>query len=154
MKILKEGFNEDERGVEPTVMKILVGIILVSIGLGIGITTYHRIGGSVEGTLDYSVTITPTSKTISKGESKTIDVDVTTTVGFDEDVHLTAEGHPTNDVTIDFNPQNGNPTFGSAMTISIDADAQAQGDHTITVKATTGDGEREKTATFDLTIPE
>lgn len=38
---------EDERGVEPTVMKILVGIILVSLGLGIGVSLYQQFGEEI-----------------------------------------------------------------------------------------------------------
>lgn len=148
MGTLRKSLKEDERGVEPTVMKILVGVILVTIGLGIGVTVYRRFGGAAESYLNYSVTVTPSSDTIQKGNTGSVQVDVDTNVDFDEEVTITATGVPDN-VTVSFNPSTGTPSFGSTMNIIVgdNADSITQ---TITVKAA-ADG-NEKSATYELTI--
>lgn len=138
----------DERGVEPTVMKILVGIILVAIGLGVGITVYQRFGGAATSALNYSVNATPNSATMSEGEDKTVSIEVRTEVGFDEDVSLTATGVPSS-VTVSFSPSSGTPTFNSTMTVVV-ATGAPTGTHSITIRASTDDGE--KTEHFELTI--
>lgn len=148
MGSLRKSLLHDERGVEPTVMKILVGIILVGIGLGIGVTVYNRFGGTVTSYLDYSVAVTPDSDTIAVDESESFSVDVQTSVDFDEEVDLVATGVPSN-VNVEFSPNSGVPTFGSTMTIEVLSGAST-GTHTITIRAETDDGE--KTATFELTI--
>jgi hypothetical protein len=61
----KQELLQDERGVEPTVMKILVGIILIAIGLGIGVTLYRHFGGAATHYLDFTVSVTPDGGTIT-----------------------------------------------------------------------------------------
>ncbi len=48
MKVSQRNILQDERGQEPTVLKILVGIILVSLGLGIGVTIYQQFGEEIQ----------------------------------------------------------------------------------------------------------
>lgn len=151
MENTQRNLLHDERGVEPTVMKILVGIILVSIGLGIGVTMYQRIGSNINRQLNYSVTVSPSSDTIKKGNTKTADVTVSTNVGFDEQVTLTPTGVPTG-VTISFHPSAGTPTFGSSMQITVNENAPTIV-QTITINGETDTGGK-KTATFELTITE
>lgn len=156
MKDTKRNFIREERGVEPTVMKILVGIILVSIGLGVGVTMYRRIGGQAQNYLDYDVTATPGSATLHPENSIDVDVTVSTNVDFDEQVLLDASGVPEG-VIIEFNPSSGTPTFGSTMNIEVEGTALSDNEdsftQTITIKGETTEG-NEKTATFELTITE
>lgn len=145
---LRRNLELDEAGQEPIVMKILVGIILVAIGLGIGVTVYQKFGGAATSYLDYDVSVTPGADTSSIGESEVVEVDVRTNVGFEEEVNLTATGVP-EDVQVNFSPSDGVPTFGSTMNVNL-LEGAPLGTHTITVKANSGD--MEKTATYKLTI--
>lgn len=151
MNTMRKGLLIDERGQEPTVMKILVGIILVAIGLGIGITVYNKFGGTTESYLNYSVTATPSSGKIVKGDSESISIDVSTNVDFDESVYLEASGVPEN-VEVNFNPSSGTPAFGSTMIVTVGENSQTEA-QTLTIRASTTDGD-EKTATYDLEITE
>ncbi|KXB08879.1 hypothetical protein AKJ55_00330 [candidate division MSBL1 archaeon SCGC-AAA382M17] len=151
MSTMRKGILKDERGQEPTVMKILVGIILVAIGLGIGITVYNKFGGATESYLNYSTTATPSSGTIMKGSSESISIDVSTNVEFDENVYLEATGVPEN-VEVAFNPSSGTPPFGATMIVTVGENAQSE-TQTLTIRASTTDGD-EKTATYDLEITE
>lgn len=147
---LRKGLDLGESGQEPTVMKILVGIILVAIGLGIGVTVYQKFGGAATEYLDYDVMVTPEAATASIGESEIVEVDVRTNVGFEEEVNLNATGIPKN-VQVNFNPSDGIPSFGSTMNVNL-LEGAPLGTHTITIKADSGD--MEKTATYSLTIEE
>lgn len=153
MKILPRELSEDERGVEPTVMKILVGVILVSIGLGIGVTMYQRFGSTAQNYLNYDVTVGSGSASVSIGGSTEVDVTVSTTTGYDGQVILVAEGYPEDDVSISFSPETGDPEFYSTMSINVGENAET-GSHAITIKARQTEGDGEKTAKFDLTITE
>lgn len=130
-------------------MKILVGIVLVVIGLGVGVTVYKKFGGAAKGYLNYRVSATPSSDTIARGNSKDVLIPVTTNVGFDKKVNLKATGVPDN-VKVSFNPSSGTPTFGSTMTVTVGSNAPVKS-QTITIKGTTNAGD-EKTATYELTI--
>lgn len=138
---------KEERGVEPTVLKILVGIVLVAIGLGVGVTVYRRFGESATSYLDYRVSVSPASDTISRANSGTYSVDVTTEVDFEKEVSLDATT-PDN-VECEFNPSSGVPTFGSTMEIYVGSEAEV-GTHTITIKASSED--QDETDTLELTI--
>ena len=144
----QRSFLKDERGVEPTVMKILVGIILVAIGLGVGVTVYQRFGKATTSYLNYSVSNTPNSSNLTPGESEVVSIKVRTDTNFEKEVELDSTGVPKN-VDVSFSPDNGVPTFGSSMRVKVESNA-SPGTHTITVKAT-ADG-TEKTATFELEI--
>ncbi len=145
----KRGLLRDECGVEPTVMKILVGIILIAIGLGIGVTLYRHFGGAATHYLDFTVSVTPEGGTIARDDSDTASVSVETFSGYDKIVTLSCSGVPEN-VEVTFSPVSGTPTFGSTMTIEVGSNASI-GTHTLTIKGTGADA-TEKTATYELTI--
>ena len=144
---------KDEAGVEPTVMKIMAGIILLAIGLGIGAALYQRAGKGAEEALSFSVNVSPTNATIGKPttdeNTTTAQVTVQPVLGYNKQVTLSATGMPTG-VNVSFSPQSGTPEFGSTMTISVDNTA-ALGTTTITIRGT-GVDDTEKTATFELTV--
>lgn len=143
----------DERGVEPLAMKILAGIVLFAIGLGIGYGVYIWARGGVQQTLSFTVTVSPGSCTIgipTSGENtKTISVSVEKIGAYDKTVALTATGQPTG-VTVSFSPASGKPTFGSTMTITVSSEA-TPGTTTLTVRAT-GEDTTEQTGTLELTL--
>ncbi len=112
---------------------------------------YRRIGGQTRDYLNYNVTVTPSSATVPKGTSTNAEVTVSTNLGFDEQVILNSTGVP-DDVTISFNPNDGTPTFGSTMQITV-LDNAPTITQTITINAATTEGDK-KTATFELTITE
>ncbi len=82
---------QDERGQEPSVMKILVGIILVSLGLGIGVTLYQRFGEELQNP-DIKIDFPqhPDGEiTMSPGENKWITVEVSETFNMEEGENVT-----------------------------------------------------------------
>lgn len=147
-----KGLLEDEAGVEPIVMKIMAGIILLAVGLGIGVALYQRAGMGAEQTLSFSVNVSPTSATIGipTTDKNTITAQVTVqpVLGYDKQVTLSATGMPTG-VNVSFSPQSGISEFGSTMTISVDN--TAFGTTTITIRGT-GEDDTTKSTTFELTI--
>jgi hypothetical protein len=144
---------EDERGVEPLVMKLMAGIILFAIGLGIGVTIYMRVGSSAGQALSFSVNVSPTSATVGRppsGENTiTANVIVQPVLGYDKQVTLSATGQP-GGVSVNFSPSSDTPEFGSTMTVSVISTA-TPGTITITIRGT-GTDSTEKIATFELTI--
>lgn len=145
--------RKDERGVEPTVMKILVGVILVGIGLGVGIPLYLHFGSAAKEYLNYSIPDPqPPEGTISKDNSGTAEVSVESFAGYSKPVTLTASGVPSN-VTVLFNEQSSysnTPPYEVTMKISVGAGASS-GTYTITIRGTSEDGT--KTASYELTVP-
>ncbi len=139
---------KDEKGIEPTVMKLLVGIVLVAIGLGIGVTMYKKMGSTASNALNYEITATPKAETITAGDSSTVSIDVNSLSSYEKTVELSATGNP-EDVDISFSPESGEPSFGSTMTITVDDNA-SPGTHTVTIRGDSEDGE--KSTTFELTI--
>ncbi|GAH90058.1 unnamed protein product [marine sediment metagenome] len=148
-----KGLLEDEAGVEPIVMKIMAGIILLAVGLGIGVALYQQAGMGAEQTLSFSVNVSPTSATIGRPTASentiTAQVTVRPVLGYDKQVTLSATGMPTG-VSVSFSPQSSTPEFGSTMTISVDNNADL-GTITITIRGT-GEDDTEKSTTFELTI--
>lgn len=144
--------RKDERGVEPTVMKILVGVILVGIGLGIGIPLYLNLGGAAESQLDYSLSVSPSEGTVSPGNSITSSLEVDTYTEYDKAVTLAAEGVPEN-VSVLFNEQHSytaEPPYTVTLKVSVGSGAESGGPVTITIR-----GESEgtvKTTDYELTI--
>ncbi len=145
----KRGLLEDERGVEPTVMKILVGIILIAMGLGIGVSLYKHFGSTATHYLDFTVSVTPGNGAIERDNSGTVSINVETFSGYDKTVTLSCSGTPEN-VKITFSPMSGTPTFGSTMRIEVGSNAPV-GTYTLTIKGRGADG-TEKVATYELTI--
>lgn len=145
---------KNEAGVEPTVMKIMAGIILLAVGLGIGVTVYRWAGRGIEEQLSFSVDVNANEVVIEKpatgDSSKIIQVSVEKILGgYDEIVALSYSPSRAG-VTITFNPSSGTPNFGSTMTVKVDSTATPE-DVTITVKGSGADG-LEKSDTFVLRI--
>ncbi|MFQ6129822.1 MAG: hypothetical protein ACE5OT_03315 [Candidatus Hadarchaeaceae archaeon] len=145
---------KDEAGVEPTVMKIMAGIILLAVGLGIGVAVYRWAGKSIEEQLSFTVNVDANEVIIGKpatgDNSKTVQVNVEKILGgYNETVTLSYSPSRAG-VTITFNPSSGVPNFGSTMTIIIDSTATPE-NVTITVKGSGAD-DLEKSDTFVLRI--
>lgn len=148
-----EKLHRDERGVEPMAMKLLVGVILLAIGLGIGVTLYTKWGGAAGSMLNFDVTVNPNSETLGvppAGSDNTTDatVEVQSFAGYDKTVNLSCTGEPDN-VDISFSNPSDTVPFSSTMTITIGSGAPT-GTYAITIKATSEDETR--TATYELTI--
>jgi len=144
MKILK-----DEAGVEPTALKIMAGVVLLVIGLGIGVAVYKMVGGSVTA-MKVDVSLAQSSTTIAKNNTDNIQVDVTLIMGTTENVTLYTIGVPDN-VAVTFSPPSGKPPFYSTMKVSVGSTA-APGTYTLTVLAKTSSGATSGSVPFDLTI--
>ena len=151
---MKKGPLLDQRGVEPTVMKLMAGIILLAIGLGVGISLY--LVAAEVARLTFQVTLSPGSVTIGipenaeKDNIRNVIVSIERLGDYDRRVTLSKTGVPGN-VRVEFSPDHGTPSFGSTMTITVDNTVTWTGTTTITIRATGEDGV-EKTASFVLTI--
>lgn len=143
----------DQRGVEPLALKIFAGVVLLVIGLGIGYTVYNWAGKGATGLLSFTVSVSPTSATVTRSSTdnvtENVSVSVQRIVAYDKTVSLTATGKPEG-VDVSFSPNSGVPSFGSTMTVTVSSSA-LPGKTTITVKATGADAV-EQTATFELTV--
>lgn len=128
---------------------MFAGVLLLVIGLGIAYGVYTWAGSGTTSLLSFSVSLTPPSATVSRDNSRIVDVSIMRYGTYDKAVTLTAAGVPAN-VTVSFSPSSGMPTFGSTMTINVGSTATL-GTTTITVKATGAD-QVEQTATFSLTV--
>ena len=151
---------KDEAGVEPTAMKIMAGVILLAIGLGIGVAVYRLVGNDVRlvgngvtGQLSFSVDVEENEVTLGKpdtGEhSITVKVSVDNILDYNKVVTLSYSPSRAG-VSITFNPSSGTPTFRPDMTVRVDHTATPE-TVTITVKGSDADG-LEKTDTFVLRI--
>ena len=137
-------------------MKIMAGVILLAIGLGIGVAVYKTIGGAVTA-MKCDVTLAKSGTTIGRptsGENTdNIRVDITLFMGTAETATLDATGWPSG-VTVTFSPSSGKPTFYSMMTVSVD-NRVANTDlrkHTLTILAKDSAGRTSGSMPFDLTI--
>lgn len=101
-------------------------------------------------TFEYSVSISPTSKTLSLGDTGTFTVTVTLISGNPETVTLSLNGLP-GDFQHTFSSVSGNPTFTSTLTVDTSS-STSTGTHTFTVNANAG-GQVE-TATATLIVSE
>lgn len=151
---LRRSLLHDQKGVEPTVMKILVGIILVSIGLGIGVTVYRRFGEEITGGV-YTMEVIPNQKSGSPGEKLSgISVSVSKTPKDGENITLEATGdYP---ATVRFNGTEEYTTelpVNASMTVDIDNGASPGEEYAITINAVkTGTGKSVADKSFTLTI--
>lgn len=149
----KMKFLQEEAGVEPTALKIMAGVILLAIGLGIGVAVYRTVGTGVSGQLSFSVDVQANEVILGipdNGENST-DVQVSVDRILDYNKVVTLSYSPSIDnVNITFNPPNGTPNFGSTMTIKVDNTAIPE-NITITVQGSDADG-LQKTDTFILRI--
>jgi|GEM_PF-6451368 len=97
---------------------------------------------------DFTVTINPTSGSVTQGSSTNATVSVTRLGVFGGTVSLTASGLPSS-ASASFSPSSGTPSFNSTMTISTSSSTPA-GTYTVTVTGTGGGLTR--TATYSLTV--
>ena len=142
-------FLQEEAGVEPTALKIMAGVILLAIGLGIGVAVYKTVGGAVTA-MKVDVSLARSSTTIAQDDNDSIQVDVTLILGTAETAILDATGEPSG-VTVTFSPSSGMPPFYSAMTVSVSS-AATSGTYTLTILAKTSGGAPSGSAPFNLTI--
>jgi hypothetical protein len=101
-------------------------------------------------TFEYSISISPTSKTLSLGDTGTFTVTVTLTSGNPETVSLSVNGLP-GDFQQSFSQASGNPTFISTLTVDTSS-STSTGTYAFTVNANAG-GQVE-TATATLIVSE
>jgi hypothetical protein len=138
---------KDKAGVEPTAMKIMAGVILLAIGLGIGVAVYRSVGKAMP---SFSIDLSPTSKTADNGENVNVRVSVGRLLDYNKVVTLSASYDSAYVDNVNFSPDNGAVPFSAMMTIHVRA-AATSGTTTITVKGTGTDGVT-ASAAFDLTI--
>ncbi len=100
--------------------------------------------------LEYSVSISPTSQTLSLGDTGSFAVTVTLTSGDTENVSLSLSGLP-GDVQHSFSQASGTPTFTSTLTVDSSSSTSI-GTYTFTVNANAAG--QVKTATATLTVNE
>lgn len=144
-----KGLLREERGVEPLAMKIMAGVILLVVGLGIGYAVYTWAGGYVAA-IKCNVSLEKSSTTISVGENETIRVDISIAMGTAETVTLDATGEPSG-VSVSFEPSSGEPPFYSNMTVSVGSTSTA-GDYVLTILVKDSKGATSGSVPFNLTI--
>jgi hypothetical protein len=143
-------FLQEEAGVEPTALKIMAGVILLAIGLGIGVAVFKTVGSSVTA-MKVDVSLARSSTTIvAGGNDNNIQVDVTLIMGTAETVTLDAIGKPPG-VDVHFDTNLLPPPFYSKMTVSVSS-AATSGTYTLTILAKTSGGAPSGSAPFNLTI--
>jgi len=89
---------QEEVGVEPTALKIMAGVILLAIGLGIGVAVFKTVGSSVTA-MKVTVSLYPTETTIGKPNGDNINTDniqvsIELMMGTAETVTLDVTGKP------------------------------------------------------------
>jgi len=99
---------------------------------------------------EYSVSISPTSRTLSLGDTGSFTVTVTLTSGDPETVSLSLNGLP-GDIQHSFSQASGTPTFTSTLTVDTSGSTSI-GTYTFTVNANAAG--QVKTATATLTVNE
>ena len=109
--------------------------------------TFTASGGTTPSN-DFSVAVSPTSGSVTLGNTVTATVSTTVTSGSAQSVALTATGGPTGS-TVSFSPASVNA--GSSSTLSVATTASTTpGTYTITVKGTAASGSH--TATYSVTV--
>jgi flagellar motility protein MotE (MotC chaperone) len=97
---------------------------------------------------DFSVSVSPTSGLVVRGESTTVTVSVSSIAGFAELVSLSVTGLPSG-ASASFIPSSGTPSFTSTMTISTSTTTPT-GTYTLTI--TGSGGGRTHSRTYELTV--
>ena len=141
-------FLHEEAGVEPTALKIMAGVILLGIGLGIGVAVYKTVGTTV--TAMKCTVYLKSSTTIVNGENDIVTVDITLLTGTAENATLDVTGEPTG-VVVTFSPSSGIPPFYSNMTVKVD-NGTAAGNHVLTILAKDSNGATSGSASLGLII--
>ncbi|MET8233907.1 M28 family peptidase [Micromonospora sp. NPDC005298] len=104
------------------------------------------VGGGTP-TNDFSVAVSPTTRTVAQGASTTATVSTATTAGSAQSVSLSASGAPSG-VSVSFSPTSVTSGGSSTMTLTASSSA-ATGTFTVTV---TGTGSVTRSATLTLTV--
>ena len=142
----KLNFLKEEAGVEPTALKIMAGVILLAIGLGIGVVVYRSVSKAMP---SFSIDLLPTSATADNGENVGVQVTVGRLLDYDKVVTLSASFDSVYVENVNFSPNNVAVPFSATMTIHVKA--TTSGTTTITVRGT-GTDSVTASAAFDLTI--
>ncbi|MFF0174918.1 M28 family peptidase [Micromonospora profundi] len=96
---------------------------------------------------DFSVAVSPTTRSVARGASTTATVSTATTAGSAQSVSLSASGAPSG-VSVSFSPSSVTSGGSSTMTLTASSSA-ATGTFTVTV---TGTGSVTRSATLTLTV--
>jgi uncharacterized membrane protein len=136
----------------PTTTSTAVGPYTITVtGTGTGVPTHTATTSltvNAPATPDFSLSVTPSSATVTQGSSATYTVNITRTGGFTGAVSLSFGSSPSG-LTGTFAP---NPATGATSTLTVPTTtATATGTYTITVTGT-GSGVPTHTATTSLTV--
>lgn len=104
---------------------------------------------SAAGLPDFSISVSPNSASVTKGASTSATVTLTSILGYDRNVTLSASGMPLN-TTISFTPDKSKPTYTSAMLVKTD-NSTPVGSYPITITGT-GDDAKVRSTTFTLKV--
>jgi len=103
---------------------------------------------------DFSISVSPSSASIRRGQSGDFTVTIASTGGFASAVSLALSGQPT-DVTGTFNPVSVTPSSGGSVTSTLTVNAgttATAGNYTLTITGTSGSLSHQ--ATITLTVPQ
>jgi len=132
-------------GTGSSLMKMAVGAsvtpvtytITVTGDAGGGITHTTTVSLTVTGvTSDFSISASPASLTVARGNSGTSTISTTALNGFNSAISLSASGQPSH-VTVSFSPSSISGSGTSIMTVTVNRRART-GTYTISVKGTGG----------------
>ncbi len=152
---MEKGLLRCERGVEPLAMKIMAGVILLVIGLGIGYAVYTWAGGyvtAIKCELSFDKSSTTIGKPGSGENSDMIQVTTRYVMGTKETVTLDATGEPSG-VRVTFDPQTGEPDFYSNMRVYVNENAAADS-YVLTILVKDSKGNTSGSTAFNLEILE
>jgi len=105
----------------------------------------YAIGGSFSP--DFSISATPSSQTVTQGNSTTYTVNLTSVNGFNSSVSFSVTSSLPSGVTYSFSSTSVTPTGSSTLTITTSSSTPAN-TYTITIQGTGGG----KTHTYDVTL--
>jgi hypothetical protein len=142
-------FLQEEAGVEPTALKIMAGVILLGIGLGIGVAVYKTVGTAVTA-MKCTVYLEKSSTTIIRENTDIVRIDITLLTGTAGNATLSVTGKPEN-VDVTFDPSSGIPPFYSNMTVHVENMATA-GNYVLTILAKDSNGATSGSASLGLII--
>ena len=125
---------QDESGQEPTVLKILVGIILVSIGLGIGVTIYQQFGEEIQ---DFGFEIEIAEEEITMGTNDTRNLEIETKAEFgigegEENINLSIRSIEGDNLTAEF--VSSPIPIGGSTNLTIETNNTPTGEYTIEIE--------------------
>jgi subtilase family serine protease len=104
---------------------------------------------AAEGAPDFSISVSPSSASVTRGGSTNATVTLTSILVYDKNVTLGASGMPLN-TTISFTPERGKPTYTSAMNVKTD-NSTPVGSYPITITGTSDDAKVHSTV-FTLKV--